>query len=142
MAVAALVLSASLAHAAPQPETEAPAWLHPYNVINPGKTVADPAWEAGRNHQLFRAMLGANSSGRLPTLFNGGPFLFEANPNERQWAQSSEKSKKLRDFSMGIFRNSVNMGVAPVQERARISSNVTHHKSPCTSPGFIGFSER
>ena len=55
-------------------------WDRSHIVINPGKTVADPAWEAGRNYQLFRAMLAANSSGRMPTLFNGGPFLVRGKP--------------------------------------------------------------
>lgn len=71
-------------------------WNRSHIVINPGKTAADPAWEAGRNYQLFRAMLGANSSGRLPTLFNGGPFLFEANPNERQWAHATFTAQNQR----------------------------------------------
>lgn len=71
-------------------------WNRSHIVINPGKTVADPAWEAGRNYQLFRAMLGANSSGRMPTLFNGGPFLFEANPNERQWGHAGFTAQNQR----------------------------------------------
>ncbi len=71
-------------------------WNRSHIVINPGKTAADPAWEAGRNYQLFRAMLGANSSGRMPTLFNGGPFLFEADPNERQWAHATFTAQNQR----------------------------------------------
>ena len=71
-------------------------WDRSHIVINPGKSVADPAWEVGRNYQLFRAMLGANSSGRMPTLFNGGPFLFEANPNERQWGHAGFTAQNQR----------------------------------------------
>ena len=40
----------------------------------PARPLTDPAWEAGRNYQLFRAMLAANRSGKMPTLFNGGPI--------------------------------------------------------------------
>ncbi len=48
-----------------------------------GKSAA--AWQVGRNYQLFRAMLGTNSRGKFPTLFNGGHFTCEANPESRQW---------------------------------------------------------
>lgn len=55
-----------------------------------------PAWEAGRNYQLFRALLAVNRSGRMPTLFNGGPFLMEANPNERQWSHAGFTAQNQR----------------------------------------------
>ena len=71
-------------------------WNRSHIVINPGKDVADPAWEAGRNYQLFRAMLAANSSGKMPTLFNGGPFIMEANPNERQWGHAGFTAQNQR----------------------------------------------
>jgi hypothetical protein len=71
-------------------------WNRSHIVINPGKTAADPAWEVGRNYQLFRAMLAANSTGRMPTLFNGGPFLCEADPNERQWGHAGFTAQNQR----------------------------------------------
>jgi hypothetical protein len=71
-------------------------WDRSRIVIHPGKSAADPAWEVGRNYQLFRAMLGANRSGQMPTLFNGGPFLMEANPNERQWGHAGFTAQNQR----------------------------------------------
>lgn len=71
-------------------------WDRSHIVINPGKSAADPAWEVGRNYQLFRAMLGVNRSGKMPTLFNGGPFLMEANPNERQWGHAGFTAQNQR----------------------------------------------
>ena len=71
-------------------------WDRSHIVINPGNTAADPAWEAGRNYQLFRAMLAVNRNGRMPTLFNGGPFLMEANPNERQWGHAGFTAQNQR----------------------------------------------
>ncbi|MCX6879635.1 MAG: DUF5703 domain-containing protein [Verrucomicrobia bacterium] len=71
-------------------------WDRSHIVVNPGKNADDPAWEAGRNYQLFRAMLAANHSGHMPTLFNGGPFLFEANPNERQWGHAGFMAQNQR----------------------------------------------
>ena len=57
-----------------------------------------PAWQVGRNYTLFRYMLAANRTGRMPTLFNGGLFTFDnplpsanaygasgPNPDERAW---------------------------------------------------------
>ena len=54
-------------------------------MINPGKGPDDPAWQTGRNYQLFRAMLASNRSGEFPTLFNGGPFTCEPDPDFRNW---------------------------------------------------------
>jgi hypothetical protein len=71
-------------------------WGRSHIVINPGKGPEDPAWEAGRNYQLFRALLAANRSGRMPTLFNGGPYLLEANPNERQWSHAGFTAQNQR----------------------------------------------
>lgn len=71
-------------------------WDRSHIVINPGKSAEDPAWEVGRNYQLFRAMLATNRSGKMPTLFNGGPFLMEADPNERQWGHAGFTAQNQR----------------------------------------------
>jgi hypothetical protein len=71
-------------------------WNRSYIIIQPGKSADVPAWEVGRNYQLFRAMLAANRSGKLPTLFNGGPFIMEANPNERQWGHAGFTAQNQR----------------------------------------------
>lgn len=71
-------------------------WNRSFIRIRPGKSEVDPAWEVGRNYQLFRAMLATNRSGKLPTLFNGGPFLMEANPNERQWGHAGFTAQNQR----------------------------------------------
>jgi hypothetical protein len=36
-----------------------------------------PEWQAGRNYQLFRYMLGCNALGKWPTKFNGGLFTVD-----------------------------------------------------------------
>ena len=33
-----------------------------------------PEWQAGRNYQLMRYLLGCNAFGQWPTKFNGGLF--------------------------------------------------------------------
>jgi hypothetical protein len=55
-----------------------------------------PAWEVGRNYQLFRAMLASNRAGRMPTLFNGGAFLCEAVPDSRQWGYAGFMAQNQR----------------------------------------------
>ncbi len=60
-------------------------WDRSRIVINPGKGPDDPAWQTGRNYQLFRALLASNRNGEFPTLFNGGHFTCEPNPDSRNW---------------------------------------------------------
>ena len=71
-------------------------WNRSYIVINPEADKENPAWKAGRNYQLFRAMLAANSSGRFPNLFNGAAFTFEANPDSRQWGHAGFTAQNQR----------------------------------------------
>lgn len=47
-------------------------FIYPYQ---PDKN--SPAWQAGRNYQLFRYMLGCNAYGSYPTKFNGGLFTYD-----------------------------------------------------------------
>lgn len=62
-------------------------WDRSRIVINPdGGDTNDPAWQVGRNYQLFRAMQAANSAGKFPTFFNGGFFTCRADPDLRAWA--------------------------------------------------------
>ena len=71
-------------------------WNRSFIVINPDAPKSDPAWQAGRNYQLFRAMLGVNRSGRFPNLFCGSSFLAEANPEERQWGSAGFTAQNQR----------------------------------------------
>lgn len=71
-------------------------WNRSYIVINPDAQTDDPAWQAGRNYQLFRAMLGANRSGRFPNLFSGAAFIAETNPEERQWGNAGFTAQNQR----------------------------------------------
>jgi hypothetical protein len=71
-------------------------WNRSHILINPGRSDSDPAWQVGRNYNLFRAMLGSNSSGRMPTLFNGGAFLCDADPDRRQWGEAGFTAQNQR----------------------------------------------
>jgi len=53
-------------------------WQRSFININPDKPQADnSSWQAGRNYQLFRYMLGCNAYGEYPTKFNGGLFTYD-----------------------------------------------------------------
>ena len=71
-------------------------WERSHIMINPGKSASDPGWQVGRNYQLFRAMLASNSSGQMPTLFNGGAFLFDKDPDKRQWGEAGFTAQNQR----------------------------------------------
>jgi hypothetical protein len=63
-------------------------WQRSHITIAPQAGVApaeDQPWQAARNYQLIRYMLGANPSGRAMTLFNGGLFACTENPDRRNW---------------------------------------------------------
>ena len=51
-------------------------WNRSFIYINPDSAQTE-AWQAGRNHQLFRYMLGCNAFGKYPTKFNGGLFTYD-----------------------------------------------------------------
>jgi hypothetical protein len=53
-------------------------WDRSFVFINSDKTEPkNPEWQAGRNYQLFRYMLGCNAFGTYPTKFNGGLFTYD-----------------------------------------------------------------
>jgi len=53
-------------------------WQRSFIFINPDNAdPASPEWQAGRNYQLFRYMLGCNAFGEYPTKFNGGLFTYD-----------------------------------------------------------------
>ena len=51
-------------------------WNRSFIYINPDSAQTE-AWQAGRNYQLFRYMLGCNAFGKYPTKFNGGLFTYD-----------------------------------------------------------------
>jgi hypothetical protein len=52
-------------------------WQRSFILIGPETAVESPAWQVGRNYQLFRYMLGCNAYGSWPTKFNGGLFSYD-----------------------------------------------------------------
>lgn len=70
-------------------------WNRSFVFINPDSSNAQSEeWQAGRNYQLFRYMLGCNAFGNYPTKFNGGLFTYDPSltdsnsrftPDFRKW---------------------------------------------------------
>ena len=78
----------------------------PY-LRQPRRGRSRPGLAHGRNYQLFRYQLAANRNGRAMTLFNGGMFVCEGNPDGPCGAVASSWRKTSAD------------GVAAAQERRR-----------------------
>ena len=87
-------------------------WERSFIFIRPDNPfVADTIWQAGRNYQLFRYMLGCNAYGSYPTKFNGGLFTYDPcytdssmrfTPDHRNWGGGTftAQNQRLVYFSM------------------------------------------
>ena len=75
-------------------------WDRSFIFIRPGEADQNlPEWQAGRNYQLFRYMLGCNTSGKYPTKFNGGLFTYDP-----CFTDSTRKfTPDFRNWGGGIF---------------------------------------
>ena len=87
-------------------------WERSFVFIRPDQPSAtDSVWQAGRNYQLFRYMLGCNAYGNYPTKFNGGLFTFDPvftdstmhfTPDHRNWGGGTftQQNQRLVYFPM------------------------------------------
>ena len=81
-------------------------WDRSRIVINPdAKDPNNKPWQVGRNYQLFRAMLAANSNGTFPTLFNGGHFTCGANPDGRAWGGCKFMAQNQRHLYWPLLKS-------------------------------------
>ena len=81
-------------------------WNRSYIFINPAtKAENSNEWQAGRNYQLFRYMLGCNAFGKWPTKFNGGLFTYDPSftdsslkftPDFRNWGGGTHTAQNQR----------------------------------------------
>ncbi len=81
-------------------------WNRSFIFIQPGKADMNlPEWQAGRNYQLFRYMLGCNAYGEYPTKFNGGLFTYDPcftdstmrfTPDHRNWGGGTMTAQNQR----------------------------------------------
>jgi hypothetical protein len=81
-------------------------WDRSFIYIRPnGADPNSPVWQAGRNYQLFRYMLGCNAFGKYPTKFNGGLFTYDPclidsglrfTPDFRRWGGGTMTAQNQR----------------------------------------------
>jgi hypothetical protein len=81
-------------------------WQRSFVFIKPGQAAANaPEWQAGRNYQLMRYMLGCNALGQYPTKFNGGLFTYDPvltdstlkfTPDFRNWGGGTHTAQNQR----------------------------------------------
>ncbi len=88
-------------------------WARAYINIQPGKPNT-PEWQAGRNYQLFRYMLGCNAYGTSPTKFNGGLFTYDPalvdstykfTPDFRNWGGGLMTAQNQRLVYFPMLKN-------------------------------------
>jgi hypothetical protein len=80
-------------------------WNRSFIYIDPEKKDQPGVWQAGRNYQLFRYMLGCNAFGEYPTKFNGGLFTYDPSqtdsslrftPDHRNWGGGTMTAQNQR----------------------------------------------
>ncbi|HET9502010.1 MAG TPA: DUF5703 domain-containing protein [Hymenobacter sp.] len=81
-------------------------WQRSFIYIQPDQAAAHaPEWQAGRNYQLMRYMLGCNALGQYPTKFNGGLFTYDPvltdstlkfTPDFRNWGGGTHTAQNQR----------------------------------------------
>jgi hypothetical protein len=81
-------------------------WNRSFIHIQPDQGAANsPDWQAGRNYQLMRYMLGCNALGQYPTKFNGGLFTYDPaltdstlqfTPDFRNWGGGTHTAQNQR----------------------------------------------
>ena len=81
-------------------------WNRSFIFINPDAADKNSEpWQAGRNYQLFRYLLGCNAFGKSPTKFNGGLFTYDPSctdssltftPDFRKWGGGTHTAQNQR----------------------------------------------
>ncbi|MBJ6110419.1 hypothetical protein JAO73_15455 [Hymenobacter sp. BT523] len=90
-------------------------WQRSFVHIQPDKAAANaPEWQAGRNYQLLRYMLGCNAFGQWPTKFNGGLFTYDPvltdstlkfTPDFRNWGGGTHTAQNQRLVYWPMLKN-------------------------------------
>ncbi|OON67521.1 DUF5703 domain-containing protein [Hymenobacter sp. CRA2] len=81
-------------------------WQRSFIHVQPDRAAENaPEWQAGRNYQLMRYMLGCNGLGQWPTKFNGGLFTYDPaltdstlkfTPDFRNWGGGTHTAQNQR----------------------------------------------
>ncbi|UOR03551.1 DUF5703 domain-containing protein [Hymenobacter aerilatus] len=81
-------------------------WSRSFIHVQPANAASNaPEWQAGRNYQLMRYMLGCNAFGQYPTKFNGGLFTYDPaltdstlkfTPDFRNWGGGTHTAQNQR----------------------------------------------
>lgn len=90
-------------------------WQRSFINIQPGQAATNaPEWQAGRNYQLMRYMLGCNAFGTSPTKFNGGLFTYDPvltdstlkfTPDFRNWGGGTHTAQNQRLVYWPMLKN-------------------------------------
>jgi hypothetical protein len=88
-------------------------WDRSFVFISSNNKSSDQ-WQAGRNYQLFRYMLGCNAFSNYPTKFNGGLFTYDPSltdstlkytPDFRNWGGGTHTAQNQRLVYFPMIKN-------------------------------------
>ena len=89
-------------------------WQRSFIYIGPDSAQGSLEWQAARNYQLFRYMLGCNAYGSYPTKFNGGLFTYDPSlvdssmpftPDFRNWGGGTMAAQNQRLVYWPLLRS-------------------------------------
>lgn len=133
-------------------------WQRSYIFINPenNNDTASLRWQAARNYQLFRYMLGCNAYGSYPTKFNGGLFTYDPvftrqdlpfTPDFRLWGGGTFTAQNqrlvywpmLKSGDADMMKPQFDFYLHALRNAELITQYYWHHKGACFNEQIENF---
>lgn len=132
-------------------------WNKSFIYIQPDKKdTSSPEWQAGRNYQLFRYMIGCNAFGDYPTKFNGGLFTYDprftdtsirGTPDHRNWGGGTHTAQNqrlvyfpmLKSGDIDLMKPQFNFYLNILRNAELRSETYWHHKGACFTEQMENF---
>jgi hypothetical protein len=132
-------------------------WRRSFIHIGPDPAAAHaPEWQAGRNYQLMRYLLGCNAFGQWPTKFNGGLFTYDPvltdstlhfTPDFRNWGGGTHTAQNqrlvywplLKSGDFDLLRPQFDFYLRLLKSAELRSQTYWHHGGACFSEQLENF---
>ncbi|WP_375433758.1 DUF5703 domain-containing protein [uncultured Hymenobacter sp.] len=132
-------------------------WNRSFVYVQPGQRAANaPEWQAGRNYQLMRYMLGCNAFGAYPTKFNGGLFTYDPSltdstlkftPDFRNWGGGTHTAQNqrlvywplLKSGDAALLKPQFDFYLRLLRNAELRSETYWHHKGACFTEQLENF---
>ena len=132
-------------------------WQRSYIFIESGtKDTSSLPWQAARNYQLFRYMLGCNVYGSYPTKFNGGLFTYDPvftrsdlpfTPDFRLWGGGTFTAQNqrlvywpmLKSGDVDMMKPQFDFYLHALHNAEQVTKFYWHHKGACFNEQIENF---